>query len=142
MVRGYRELEVWQLTMDLAEASYRLARTFPKSEEYRLTSQLLRAVASVPATIAEGNARASRRDYARFVSIARGSLAEAETFLMLARRTALVQPAAVDPVLDLADRVGRMLNGLHRRLDQDPSQVPSPQSPVPSPLTPARKGMT
>ena len=54
MVRDYRELEVWQLAMDLAEASYRLARTFPKSEEYRLTSQLLRAAASVPANIAEG----------------------------------------------------------------------------------------
>jgi len=106
--------------MDLAEATYKLVRDFPKSEEYRLTSQLLRAAASIPANIAEGNARASRKDYARFVAIARGSLAETETFLMLARRAALVQPDAIDPVLALADRVGRMLNGLHRSLHQTP----------------------
>ena len=134
MVRDYRDLEVWRLAMDLAEATYGLVRDFPKSEEYRLTSQLLRAAASIPANIAEGNARASRRDYTRFIAIARGSLAETETFLMLARRVALVQPDAIDPVLALADRVGRMLNGLHRSLDQPASPktpVPSPQSRVP-----------
>ena len=57
MVRDYRDLEVWQLSMDLAEAVYRLTQTFPKTEEYRMTSQLLRAAASVPANIAEGNGR-------------------------------------------------------------------------------------
>jgi len=134
MVRDYRDLEVWRLAMDLAEATYGLVRDFPKSEEYRLTSQLLRAAASIPANIAEGNARASRRDYARFIAIARGSLAETETFLMLARRVALVQPGAIDPVLALADRIGRMLNGLHRSLDRPASPkapAPSPQSRVP-----------
>src|SRR5687768_11047921 len=74
MVRDYRELEVWRLAMDLSEAVYRLTRKFPKTEEYRLTSQLLRAVVSIPANLAEGNARSTRKDYARFVSIARGSL--------------------------------------------------------------------
>ena len=135
MVRDYRDLEVWRLAMDLAEATYRLVRDFPKTEEYRLTSQLLRAVASVPANIAEGNARASRKDYARFIAIARGSLAETETFLLLARRVALVQSGEIDPVLALAHRVGRMLNGLHRSLDRPPlpkTAVPNPQSPVPS----------
>jgi four helix bundle protein len=117
MARDYRELEVWCLAMDLAEAVYRLTREFSKAEEYRMTSQLLRAAASVPATIAEGNARSSRKDYARFVSIARGSLAETETFLMLARRIGLSRPDVIDPVLSQADRVGRMLNGLHRSLE-------------------------
>lgn len=117
MVRDYRELEVWRLAMDLAEAVYRLARAFPKAEEYRLTSQLLRAAASVPANIAEGNARSSRRDYARFVSIARGSLAETETLLMLARRIGLAGADAIDPTLGEAGRVGRMLNRLHQSLE-------------------------
>jgi four helix bundle protein len=119
MVRDYRDLEVWRLAMDLVEAIYRLSREFPKTEEYRLTSQLLRAAVSIPANIAEGNARASRKDYARFVSIARGSLAETETLLMLARRIGLARPEAVDSVLGEADRVGRMLNGLHRSLEKN-----------------------
>ena len=117
MARDYRELEVWRLAMDLTEAVYRLVRELPKTEEYRMTSQLLRAATSVPANIAEGNARASRKDYARLVSIARGSLAETETLLMLARRIGLGRQDAIDPVLAQADRVGRMLNGLHQSLE-------------------------
>ena len=119
MVRDYRDLEVWRLAMDLAESVYRLTRAFPKSEEYRLTSQLLRASASVPANIAEGNARSTRKDYARFVSIARGSLAETETFLMLAQRIGLAPVDDIDTVISQADRVGRMLNGLRRSLEKD-----------------------
>ena len=119
MVRDYRELEVWRLAMDLSEAVYRLARKFPKSEEYRLTSQLLRAVISIPSNLAEGNARSTRKDYARFVSIARGSLAETETLLMLARRIGLAAAEDIDLVLTEADRVGRMLNGLHRSLGEE-----------------------
>ena len=118
MVRGYRDLEVWRLAMDLAEAVYQLTRKFPKSEEYRLTSQLVRAAASVPANIAEGNARSGRKDYARFIGIARGSLAETETFLMLARRIGLGPAETIDLVLGQADRVGRMLNGLHKSLEK------------------------
>ena len=119
MARDYRELEVWRLAMDLTEAIYLLTRSFPKAEEFRLTSQLLRAAASVPANIAEGNARSGRKDYARFVSIARGSLAETETLLMLARRVELSSPEVIDPILTQADRVGRMLNGLHRSLENN-----------------------
>jgi len=136
MVRDYRDLEVWRLAMDLAEAVSRLVHDFPKAEEYRLTSQLVRSAISVPANFAEGNARASPRDHARFVAIARGSLAETETFLMLARRPAIAQPGAVDPVLSLADRVGRMLNGFHRSLDRAvpaATRLASPQPPNPSP---------
>ena len=105
--------------MDLSEGVYKLARKFPRSEEYRLTSQLLRAVVSVPANLAEGNARSTRKDYARFVSIARGSLTETETLLMIARRVGLAAPEDIDSVLNEADRVGRMLNGLHRSLGEE-----------------------
>ena len=106
--------------MALAEESFRLSRSFPKAEEYRLTSQLIRAAISVPANIAEGHARATRKDYARFVSIARGSLAETETLLMLAERMKLAEPHQVDPLLTLAEQIGRMLNRLHQRLGESP----------------------
>jgi four helix bundle protein len=105
--------------MNMVESVYRISRDFPRVEQYRLTSQLLRAAVSVPANIAEGNARSSRKDYARFVSIARGSLAETETLLMLAGRIGLGRAEIIDVVLSEADRVGRMLNGLHRSLEKN-----------------------
>ena len=80
--------------MQLAKEVYRLAKLMPKAEEYRLTGQMLRAAASVPANIAEGNCRGTRKDYAHFVSIARGSLAETETFLLLATSVGLGAAAA------------------------------------------------
>jgi four helix bundle protein len=88
----------------------------PKTEEFRIISQLLRAAASVPANVAEGWMRSSRKDYARFVSVARGSLAEAETFLLLCVRTGLLAEADTDPAMLIADRLGRQLNVLRSQL--------------------------
>ena len=86
MAASHRDLVVWHKAMDVAVHVYRLTDRFPRNEMYRLTSQLTRAAASVPANIAEGNGRGSRRDYAHFLSIAKGSLNETETFLFLAIR--------------------------------------------------------
>jgi len=119
-IESHRDLKVWQKGMELAEEAYRLARLLPKVEEYRLTGQLLRAATSVPANIAEGHARGTRRDYMNFVSIARGSLAEAETFLLLAVRTALIKENQAAKALALADELGKMLTVLRQRLSADP----------------------
>lgn len=86
-----------------------------------MVSQLQRAVASGPANIAEGYQRGSRKDYARFIGIARGSLAEVETFLLLAIRVGHLKATEAQPSLDTADEVGRMLTGLKQKLD-----LPSP----------------
>lgn len=102
--------------MELVEAVYALTKLFPREEEYRLTSQLIRAVISIPANIAEGNARGSRKDYARFISIARGSAAEVSTFLMLAMRISLAESKEIKPVLERCEEVSRMLNALYRKL--------------------------
>ena len=115
-IGSYRDLKVWQKGLDLAEEAYRLAKLLPKPEEYRLTSQLLRAAASVPANIAEGHARGTRRDYANFISIARGSVAETETFLLLAVRAKLLSEQQAAPALKLTDELGKMLNVLRQRL--------------------------
>ena len=119
-VRSYRDLLVWQKGMDLAEAAYKLAKLMPRTEDYRLTSQLLRAAASIPANIAEGNARATRKDYAHFISIARGSVAEVDTFLQLAVRAKLVTAEQVSSAAALADELGRMLNVMRDRLSKNP----------------------
>jgi four helix bundle protein len=121
VVSSYRDLDVWQKDMDFAAEVYRLARLMPKTEEYRLTAQVLRAAASVPANIAEGNARGSRKEYAQYISIARGSLAEAETFINLAVRTGLLPSEEAASALALADRIGRQLNVLRQRLITSPS---------------------
>ena len=115
-IKSHFDLNVWHKGMELAEEAYRLSKLLPKTEQYRLTSQLLRAAASVPANIAEGHARGTRRDYANFVSIAGGSLAEAETFLLLAVRVKLLSEPQAAPALKLTDELGRMLNALRRRL--------------------------
>ena len=117
VVQSHRDVEVWGRAMDLAEQTYRLTRGFPKDELYRLTAQLTRAGASVPANIAEGNGRATRREYAHFASIARGSALEVETLLLLVIRLGYVTNEAAQPLLDLCDRVSRMLYSLHRKLN-------------------------
>ncbi len=125
MVKSYRDLEVWQSGMDLATECYRLAKVFPKSEEFRITSQLLRASASVPANLAEGWSRATHKEFARYVSIARGSLAEVETFLLLAIRTGLVTECEAEQAMKFTAKLGRQLNALRSQLAKSgPSSNP------------------
>jgi len=104
--------------MDVARDAYRLTDSLPKKEEYRMTAQLIRAAISIPANIAEGNARGSRKDYANFVSIARGSAAELETLLTLVIAAGLAPAATVEPLLAKVEEVGRMLNGLRQSLSK------------------------
>ena len=127
----FRELEVWQLAMALAKQAYELTSGFPREERYVLSSQLQRSAVSIPSNIAEGNARNSTRDYARFVSIALGSTAELQTQLLLSGVLGLGDEVCRIPALELCDRVGQMLLRLHqallRKLETE-SRVPSPES--------------
>jgi four helix bundle protein len=115
-IESHKDLIVWQKAMDLAEQIYGLTSSFPRTETYRLVSQITRAAASVPANIAEGHARATRRDYANFLAIAKGSLMEVETFLMLAVRLKYVSEEAAKPALGLTSEISRMLTSLRSRL--------------------------
>ena len=90
-ITSHRELIVWQKSMDLAVLVYQLSQKFPSNELYRVVSQMTRSAASVPANIAEGHARGSRKDYSHFLSIAKGSLMETETYLMPLSPTELHQ---------------------------------------------------
>ena len=113
-VKSYRDLIVWQASMELATVVYRLTASFPKSETYGITSQLRRTVVSVASNIAEGHARSSTKEYRRFIAIALGSLAETETQLLLAERLDMLREDQLTAVLERADAIGKML----RRLDQ------------------------
>ncbi len=115
-VRSYRDLTVWQKAMHLAAAVYRLTREMPKQEEYRMSAQMIRASTSVPANIAEGHGRGTRKDYAHFISIARGSLFELETFVLLVQHLELADAARCKEILDRAEEISRMLTTLRGRL--------------------------
>lgn len=115
-IRSHRDLVVWQKAMDLTVHVYSLTKRFPKTETYRLTDQVTRAAASVPANIAEGHARSTSKEYAHFLSIAKGSLMETETFLMLAMRLKYVSHVEAGPALDLIVQVSKMLTTLRKRL--------------------------
>jgi four helix bundle protein len=120
MARSHRELNVWRKGLDLACQVYELTRKMPKEEMYRLSGQIIRCSASIPANIAEGNARGTRRDYAHFVSIARGSAAELETFLVIIKRLDLAPQDDVDHLMVQAEEIGRMLTALRARLTPNP----------------------
>ena len=115
-IESHRDLIVWQKAMDLAVEIYKLTGRFPKNETYRLVAQLTRAAASVPANIAEGHARPRRRDFANFVAIAKGSLMETETFLMLAMRLKYFSGEEADSTLRLIAEISKMLTALRGRL--------------------------
>lgn len=115
-ITSHRDLIVWQKAMELAELSYRLAAKFPSSETYRLVSQFTRAAASVPANIAEGHARGSRKDYANFLAIAKGSLMETETFHVLALRLKYLTQEQARPALSVITEISKMLTSLRSRL--------------------------
>ncbi|OFX00421.1 MAG: hypothetical protein A3E78_16025 [Alphaproteobacteria bacterium RIFCSPHIGHO2_12_FULL_63_12] len=102
--------------MDLVDSVYALTSGFPKAEEYRLTSQLLRAIVSVPANIAEGQRRSTRKDYSHFVGIAHGSLAEVETLLLIAERNSLADADKIKPLVGQAEEISRMLNAMRQKL--------------------------
>ena len=115
-IRSHRDLSVWQLGMDIAEQIYALTQVFPSEEKFGLTSQLRRAAASVPANVAEGNARDSTKEYLRFLSIVVGSLAEIETFLELSVRLHMGERERIESILELIGEERRMLRGLQRSL--------------------------
>lgn len=115
-VKSYRDLSVWQLGIEIAEDIYVLTRSFPKEEVYGMTSQIRRAATSIPANIAEGNARESLKDYLRFIAIANGSLAEVETFLELAVRLRYLSAETAEALIQKLGTQRRMLNGLQRSL--------------------------
>lgn len=113
---GYRDLEVWKKSIDWVETIYRVSASFPSEERFGLTAQLRRAAASVPANVAEGAARSGTGEYLQFLSVASGSLAEVETFLILAGRMNFIAPENLEPLQAQAEEISKMLGGLKRAL--------------------------
>ncbi len=117
-VGGYRDLLVWQKAMDFVDLCYTLSSQFPKSEQFNLSSQLQRAGVSVPSNIAEGQGREHTREFINHLSIARGSLCEAETQILIAERRHYITPDQARFALDLGGEIARMIHGLIQALQR------------------------
>src|SRR5512135_3019269 len=119
MAQSYKDLVAWQKSMDLVVEIYRATEEFPKHELYGLTNQVRRAAVSVPSNIAEGQAHFSKQEFRHFLRHARGSLAEMETQLLIARRLNYLSQPPTERIISAVSEVGRILNGLIASLDRN-----------------------
>ena len=120
MEYGYKHLEVWKKAIQLVKIVYALAKQLPPEEKYALSDQIRRAVVSIPSNIAEGNGRASNRDYAHFLAIARGSLYETMTQLDIAQELGYIggddsQRQRMNEAESLALELRKMLTAMINR---------------------------
>ena len=111
----YKDLIVWQKSIDLAKIVYRLTAKFPAEEKFGIVAQMRRASISIPSNIAKGQARHTTGEFVRFIS-AEGSVAERDTQLLLSVELKFCESAAAAPGFELSGEVRRMLNALRRRL--------------------------
>jgi four helix bundle protein len=107
-----QDLQVWRKALDWTEAIYRSSRSWPSDERFGLISQVRRAAVSVAANIAEGAARRTTGEFLQFIGIAKGSLAEAETLLLLTERPDYTSEPDLRARFEEADQIGKMLSGL------------------------------
>ena len=109
VIQSFRDLEVWQRSMELTVAIYRLTKGFPRDEIFGLTAQLRRAAVSIPSNIAEGQGRLNTREFRHFLSIARGSNCELQTQLEITRAIGFGDHKVLEQAEALSARIGQML---------------------------------
>ena len=112
MIRSYQDLRVWQMAMDFAVAIYCAFPDASRANMRGLIDQVRRSATSVPANIAEGYGRESTRSYTQYLKVARGSLNETETHILLAARLEFIAPQTASDLLQSAETVSKMLSGL------------------------------
>ncbi|WP_187264457.1 four helix bundle protein [Pontibacter beigongshangensis] len=110
-MHSFKDLKIWQRSMDLAKVVYETTANFPSNEKYGLTSQINRAAVSVPSNIAEGAGRNSTKEFAQFLSIALGSAFELETQLILAHSFGLISKASLESILQQLEQIQKMIYG-------------------------------
>jgi four helix bundle protein len=115
----YQELIVWQRAMDLVTRVYEATEAFPHKELFGLTNQIRRAAVSVPSNIAEGQGRNTTREFLRYLSMARGSLQELETQVVIAFRLRYLEDPDQAEIIALVTETGRLLSGLSRSPSRD-----------------------
>ena len=119
--RKYQKLVVWQKAMELVTAIYQVTASFPDCEKFGLVSQMRRAAVSIPSNIAEGSGRGSDKDFARFLQIAKGSLLEVETQLLISHKMHYLRDDG-ERLFDATNEVFAMLTNLIIKMNGPASQ--------------------
>lgn len=130
MTQSFRDLQVWQKSIQLAVAIYRLSWDFPPEEIYGLTSQIRRSAVSVPSNMAEGQGRLSTGEVRQFLGIARGSSFEVQTHLEIARTLEIGDPKLIDDAESLSNEVGKTIHGLLESLKRQQALKIDNESPA------------
>ena len=115
-MRNFRKYDLWQDAIYLVDEIYKLVAVFPNTEKYGLQSQMTRAAISIPSNIAEGSARESEKDFARFIQMALGSAYELETQLIISVRQDYLSKEYSKEVLDQIQSIQKRLLGLKKKL--------------------------
>ena len=116
-IKSFKELIVWQKSMDLVEQIYTATHEFPKDEMYCLTNQMRRSAISIASNIAEGQARKTTKDFLNFISIAQGSRAELETQIIIANRLGYMKEEKAEHLLEILAEIAKMLYTLTSALN-------------------------
>ena len=112
----YKDLQVWQKSVDLCVEVYRLVKLLPKEETYALSDQMRRSVVSIPSNIAEGYARRSTKEYLKFLSIANGSRTELETQLIICKKIRYLKDTDISCAIQTTEEIGKMLSTIMSKL--------------------------
>ena len=115
-MKDFKKLQIWQLGMEVVDKVYGLVPLLPSDEKFAMKSQVTRAAVSIPANIAEGNAKKSEKDKKRFVEIALGSAFELETHLLIVRNRKWVDEKLIDELIEVLRREQKMIGGFIDKL--------------------------
>ena len=121
-MHNFKNLKVWQRAMSLCKMVYQATRSFPQEERFGLTSQIKRAVVSVPSNIAEGASRTSNKDFTRFLTMAPGSLYELETQLILAKELGFLGQEPFVEITGEVNQIQKMLISFNQYIDKEATQ--------------------
>ncbi len=115
-IQTYRDLIVWQRSMDLVEEVYKIVSLLPKEERFALSDQMRRSVVSIPSNIAEGQARKGQKEFLNFLSIAQGSKAELQTQILICERLNYLTREQTKKALALTEEVGKLIYAIVRKM--------------------------
>lgn len=116
-MHNFRKLDIWSKSMDLVTEIYQLTNTFPSNERFGLISQMQRSAVSIPTNIAEGSAKSSNKDFARFLEMSIGSSLELETELTIALNLKYIDSMVFESIQNKIIELQKMITGFKNKLD-------------------------
>jgi len=114
--KPHKKLDVWLKSINLVQNIYEITKSFPKAEDYGLTSQIRRSAVSIPANIAEGAARQTKKEFIQFLHMAQGSLSELDTHMEIALKLDYVQENSINEISVIMNDIDKMTTGLIKSL--------------------------